>query len=72
MTTMCQISTAPVKISAASSACRAQRAASLPIITRVRDIRSASTPPSRMKPTSGSACAASTRPTSVGEPISVT
>ena len=72
MTTMCQISTAPVKISAASSACSAQRAMSLPIITRVREILSARTPPSRMRPTSGSACAASTSPTSEGVPISVT
>ena len=69
---MCQISTAPVKISAASSACSAQRDGSVAIITPVRGSRSGDTPPSRMKPTSGTACAASTSPTSVGEPISVT
>jgi hypothetical protein len=72
MTTRCQIATEPVKISAASSACSAKRARSLAIITRWRGSRSATTPPSRTKPTSGSACAASTSPTSDGEPISVT
>ncbi len=72
ITTMCQISTAPVKIRAASSACSTKRTRSVEIITRVRDSRSAHTPPSSRKPTMGSACAASTSPTSLGEPISVT
>ena len=72
MTTMCQISTDPAKISAASSACRKNRARSEAIMTFWRGSRSASTPPTRMKPIRGSAWAARTSPTSLGEPISVT
>ncbi len=69
---MCQISTAPVKISAASSACSAHRIRSVATITLWRGSRSAHTPPISRKPTSGTALAASTIPTSLGEPRSVT
>ena len=72
ITTMCQISTAPVKINAASSACIVARIRSVATITRWRGSRSAHTPPSSRQPTNGIACAASTIPTSVGVPISVT
>ena len=72
ITTMCQISTAPVKISVASAACSAKRATSVAIITLWRGSRSAQTPPKSRKPTSGNVAAASTRPTSVGDPMSVT
>ena len=72
MTTSCQISIPPVKISTASTACSANRIRSVTIITRWRGSRSAQTPPIRRKATSGSVAAASTIPTSVGEPMSVT
>jgi hypothetical protein len=72
MTTMCQISTAPVKISAASTPCSPKRMRSVAIITRWRGRRSAHTPPSSRKATSGSVAAASTSPTSLGDPMSVT
>ena len=72
MTMMCQTSTAPVKISTASSACVAARIRSVVSITRWRGSRSAHTPPISRQPTNGIACAASTSPTSVGVPISVT
>jgi hypothetical protein len=72
ITTMCQISTAPVKMSAASSACRPPRTRSVTTMTRWRGSRSAHTPPTSTKATSGNVAAASTIPTSVGEPMSVT
>ena len=72
ITTIAQIGTSPMKISTASSACSAARMTSVPIISRWRSSRSAQTPPSSKNPTSGRACAASTSPTSVGVPISLT
>ena len=72
ITTMCQISTVPVRIRTASSACIAARTRSVATITRCRGSRSAHTPPSIRNATNGMAWAASTIPTSVGDPISVT
>jgi hypothetical protein len=72
ITTRCQISTPPVKISVASSACRPKRIRSVTIITRWRGSRSAHTPPISRNATSGIVAAARTIPTSVGDPISVT
>ena len=72
MTTIAQIGTSPRKISSASSPCNAARIRSVATITRWRSSRSAHTPPISTNSTSGSAWAASTSPTSVGVPISVT
>ena len=72
MTTMCQISIASVKISAASTAWSTKRARSVTIITLCRGSRSAHTPPKSRNATSGNVAAASTMPTSVGDPMSVT
>src|SRR5215217_7965694 len=69
---MCQISTVPVKISTASSACSVKRIRSVATMTLWRGRRSAHTPPISRNPTSGTAWQASTMPTSLGEPSSVT
>ena len=69
MATMCQISTASVKMSVASRPCSSARATSAPMITRARGRRSAHTPPIKRNETSGSIWAASTMPTSVGLPV---
>ena len=52
--------------------CSAPRTRSVPIMTRWRGSRSAHTPPISSSPTNGMPCAASTMPTSVGVPISLT
>ena len=72
ISTIAQIGTGPRKISTASVPCRAARTRSVAIITRWRSSRSAQTPPISTNSTSGIALAASTIPTSLGEPISVT
>ena len=69
---MCQISTVPLKIRTASSAWALKRIRSVATMTLWRGSRSAQTPPSTTNATSGNACAASTMPTSVGVPMSVT
>ena len=72
ISTIAQIGTGPRKISTASVPCRAARTTSVAIITRWRSSRSAQTPPISTNRTSGIALAASTIPTSLGEPMSVT
>ena len=69
ITISCQIRTAPVKISAARMKCSAARLTSATIMIRWRGRRSAHTPPNSISETIGSACAASTSPRSVGEPV---
>ena len=72
ITTIAQIGTGPTKISTASVPCRTARTTSAAIITRWRSSRSAHTPPISTNSTSGIAFAASTIPTSLGLPMSVT
>ena len=72
ITTIAQIGTSPMKIRIASVPCRVARTTSVTIIRRWRSTRSAHTPPISTNSTSGIACAASTMPTSLGLPISVT
>ena len=69
ITTISQIATPPLKISTASSVCSAARTRSVAIMIRWRGSRSAHTPPNSSSVTSGSACAPSTRPRSVAEPV---
>jgi hypothetical protein len=72
ISTIAQIGTGPRKISSASVPCRIARATSVATMTRWRSSRSAHTPPINTNRTSGIALAASTIPTSLGEPMSVT
>jgi hypothetical protein len=72
ITAIAQIGTGPMKISTASSPCSTARTMSVATITRWRSSRSAQTPPISTNRTSGIAFAASTIPTSLGEPMSVT
>jgi hypothetical protein len=62
----------PVRMITASVACSTARALSAPIMILRRPAppkRSAHTPPNRIRPISGSACAASTKPRSVADPV---
>ena len=72
ITMIAQIGTGSTKISTASSPCSVARITSVATITRWRSSRSAQMPPISTNSTTGIALAASTRPTSVGEPMSVT
>jgi hypothetical protein len=62
----------PAKISAASVRCSPARTLSAPIMILRRPVppkRSAQTPPNRISAIIGSACAASTKPRSVADPV---
>jgi len=67
--TSCHTRISPVRISTASSPCKPPRTRSVTTTTRWRGSRSAHTPPTNMNSTSGAACAPSTSPTSVADPV---